>query len=77
MTARKICTRFASTTTREVGDARARTRTACRPGFFETHLTHVRDVFSREIGSHSGVHTVISERLEVPCASPPRHSCRR
>jgi len=66
MTAQEICTRFAGTTTREVWATLERELGRPLPaGFFETHLAHVRDVFSREIEAIPGVHTVI-ERLEVP-----------
>lgn len=66
MTAQEICTRFAGTTTREVWATLERELGRPLPaGFFEAHLAHVRDVFSREIEAIPGVHTVI-ERLEVP-----------
>lgn len=66
MTAEDICTRFAGTTTREVWATLERELgRPLPPGFFEAHLAHVRDVFSREIEAIPGVRAML-EGLDVP-----------
>ena len=62
-TAEEICRRFAGTTTREVWATLERELGRPLPdGFFEAHLAHVRDVFSRELepiaGARAAVETV-------------------
>lgn len=62
MTAQDICTRFAGTTTREVWATLERELGRPLPaGFFEAHLAHVRDVFSRELEAIPGARQAVSE----------------
>lgn len=60
MTAEDICTRFAGTTTREVWATLERELGRPLPhGFFEHHLAHVRDVFSRELEAIPGARAAV------------------
>jgi len=73
-TADEICTRFAGTTTREVWATLERELgRPLPPGFFERHLAHVRDVFSRELeaipGARRAVETVAGSRIPYCVAS--------
>lgn len=66
MTAETICARFAGTTTREVWQTLERELgRPLPPGFFETHLAHVRDVFSRDLEAIPGARAAI-EALDLP-----------
>lgn len=66
MSAQDICTRFAGTTTREVWATLERELGRPLPvGFFEAHLAHVRDVFSRDLEAIPGVRAML-EQLDVP-----------
>jgi len=60
MTAEDICRRFAGTTTREVWATLERELGRPLPaGFFETHLAHVREVFSRELEAIAGARAAV------------------
>lgn len=66
MSAETICARFAGTTTKEVW--RTLERELGRPlpeGFFEAHIAHVREVFSRELEAIPGARRAV-ERLSLP-----------
>lgn len=66
MTAETICTRFAGTTTKEVWQTLERELgRPLPPGFFETHLAHVREVFARELEPIPGARVAV-EGLDVP-----------
>ncbi len=74
MTAEEICSRFAGTTTREVWQTLERElgRTL-PPGFFEAHLAHVREVFSRDLEAIPGARAAV-ERLDLPfCVASSTH----
>ena len=59
-TAEEICRRFAGTTTREVWATLERELGRPLPdGFFEAHLAHVRDVFSRELEPIAGARAAV------------------
>ncbi|MCE1234901.1 MAG: HAD-IA family hydrolase [Hyphomicrobiales bacterium] len=59
-TAEEICRRFAGTTTREVWATLERELGRPLPqGFFEAHLAHVRDVFSRELEPIPGARAAV------------------
>lgn len=67
MTALEICARFAGVTTREVWQTLERELGHPLPaGFFEAHIAHVRDVFSRDLEAIPGARTAV-ERLDLPC----------
>ncbi len=67
MTAETICARFAGTTTKEVWQTLERELGRPLPdGFFEAHLAHVREVFSRELEAIPGARRAV-ERLALPC----------
>ncbi len=67
MTAETICARFAGTTTKEVWQTLERELgRPLPPGFFEAHLAHVREVFSRELEAIPGARRAV-EGLDVPC----------
>lgn len=66
MTAETICTRFAGTTTREVwATLEGELGRPLPPGFLESHLAHVRDVFSRELEAIPGARRAV-EALDLP-----------
>lgn len=66
MTAETICARFAGTTTKEVWQTLERELgRPLPPGFFETHLAHVREVFSRELEAIPGARRAV-EGLDMP-----------
>jgi HAD superfamily hydrolase (TIGR01509 family) len=60
-TAEEICRRFAGTTTREVWATLERELGRPLPhGFFEAHLAHVRDVFSRDLEAIAGARAAVA-----------------
>lgn len=66
MTAETICSRFAGTTTKEVWQTLERELgRPLPPGFFESHLAHVREVFSRELEAIPGARAAL-EALDRP-----------
>ena len=66
MTAETICSRFAGTTTKEVWQTLERELgRPLPPGFFESHLAHVREVFSRELEAIPGARVAL-EALDRP-----------
>lgn len=66
MTAETICARFAGTTTKEVWQTLERELgRPLPPGFFETHLAHVREVFARELEAIPGARAAL-EALDLP-----------
>lgn len=66
MTAETICSRFAGTTTKEVWQTLERELgRPLPPGFFENHLAHVREVFSRELEAIPGARAAL-EALDRP-----------
>lgn len=66
MTAETICARFAGTTTREVWQTLERELGHPLPhGFFEAHLAHVRDLFSRDLEAIPGARAAV-EALDLP-----------
>lgn len=77
ITAETICRRFAGTTTREVWQTLERELGRPLPeGFFEAHLDHVRDVFSRELepirGARAAVERVAAAAIPYCVASSTR-----
>ncbi len=77
ITAETICRRFAGTTTREVWQTLERELGRPLPeGFFEAHLDHVRDVFSRELepihGARAAVERVAAAGIPYCVASSTR-----
>ena len=66
MTAETICARFAGTTTKEVWQTLERELGRPLPaGFFEAHLAHVREVFSRDLEAIPGARAAV-EALDLP-----------
>lgn len=66
MTAETICARFAGTTTKEVWQTLERELgRPLPPGFFESHLAHVREVFARELEPIPGARAAV-EALGLP-----------
>ena len=69
-----ICRRFAGTTTREVWATLERELGHPLPdGFFERHIAHVRDVFSRDLEAIPGARAAV-EALDLPyCVASSTH----
>ena len=66
MTAETICARFAGVTTRQVWQTlEQELGRPLPPGFFEAHLAHVRDVFSRDLEAIPGARAAV-EALDRP-----------
>lgn len=77
ITAEDICRRFAGTTTREVWETLERELGRPLPeGFFEDHLEHVREVFSRELepirGARAALERVAAKGIPFCVASSTR-----
>lgn len=77
ITAEDICRRFAGTTTREVWETLERELGRPLPeGFFEAHLEHVREVFSRELepirGARAALERVAAKDIPFCVASSTR-----
>lgn len=77
ITAEEICRRFAGTTTREVWQTLERELGRPLPeGFFEAHLEHVRDVFSRDLepirGARAALERVAAKGIPFCVASSTR-----
>lgn len=77
ITAEEICRRFAGTTTREVWQTLERELGRPLPeGFFEAHLEHVRDVFSRDLepirGARAALERVAAAAIPFCVASSTR-----
>ena len=77
ITAEDICRRFAGTTTREVWETLERELGRPLPeGFFEAHLEHVREVFSRELepirGARAALERVAAKGIPFCVASSTR-----
>lgn len=66
MSAETICARFAGTTTKEVWQTLERELgRPLPPGFFESHLAHVREVFARDLQPIVGARAAVSS-LKLP-----------
>ncbi len=70
MTAETICARFAGVTTRQVWQTlEQELGRPLPPGFFEAHLAHVRDVFSRDLEAIPGARAAVEALTRPYCVA--------